>query len=152
MKSDEHPQDSNIHEAITEPTCVLLVPNGPHVGPTNLAIRDKGYYFTSTRFPESLNVSMPSKVSHVIIMPSPHPFPQDPVPVHCSVINETQLWPVRNWKKRPLRHTLDSLFQLTLKYKTCYRFRYTFFYYRQKSNKFSRGVWNCNQGPFTNMD
>ena len=37
---DETTSDSKVHGAIMEPTWVLSAPDGPHVGPMNLAIRD----------------------------------------------------------------------------------------------------------------
>ena len=36
----EHIPDSNVHGANMGPTWVLSAPDGPHVGPINLAIRD----------------------------------------------------------------------------------------------------------------
>ena len=33
--------DSKVHGANMGPTCVLSAPDGPHVGPMNLAMRDK---------------------------------------------------------------------------------------------------------------
>ena len=45
--------DSKVHGANMGPTCVLLTPDGPHVGPMNLGIRDSTtekifYQFSST--------------------------------------------------------------------------------------------------------
>ena len=37
---DETIPDSKVHGSIMGPTCVLSAPDGPHVGPMNLAIRD----------------------------------------------------------------------------------------------------------------
>ena len=38
-----HDQDSKVHGANMGPTCVLSAPDGPHIGPMNLAIREKWY-------------------------------------------------------------------------------------------------------------
>ena len=43
--------DSKVHGANIGPTWVLSAPDGPHVGPMNLAIRDS----TGVRFPEWLS-------------------------------------------------------------------------------------------------
>ena len=45
--------DSEVHGANMGPTWVLSVPNGPHVGPMNVAIRDNEYnkaFFTDVKF------------------------------------------------------------------------------------------------------
>ena len=45
--------DSKVHGANMGPTWVLLAPDGPHVGPMNLAIRDQGVQPRAlTKFPD----------------------------------------------------------------------------------------------------
>ena len=42
MEAVNHP-DSNVHGANMGHTCVLSDPDGPHVGPMNLAIKARQY-------------------------------------------------------------------------------------------------------------
>ena len=48
----QHDPDSKLHGANMGPTWVLLAPDGPHVGPMNLAIRGvKDVIFLSGTYP-----------------------------------------------------------------------------------------------------
>ena len=44
--SDHRIPDSKVHGADMEPTWVLSAPDGPHIGPMNLAIRDVSFYYS----------------------------------------------------------------------------------------------------------
>ena len=48
--------DSKVHEANMEPTWVLSAPDGPHVGPMNLAIRDVSSF--SEKMPQNITSSL----------------------------------------------------------------------------------------------
>ena len=44
---DEHNPDSKVHGANVGPTWVLPAPDGPQVGPMNLAIREPGIHVSA---------------------------------------------------------------------------------------------------------
>ena len=63
---DRNSPDSKLHGANMGPTWVLSAPDGPHVGPTNLAIRD------GKRFQIILRLHDPSLKTHVSVKVSVH--------------------------------------------------------------------------------
>ena len=95
---NENP-DSKVHGANMEPTWVLSAPDGPHVGPMNLAIRETTVGLCNKRYPSETDLKLnfhESFFAHNI--PLNHPIDSKFCKVHdsdCAVLYanfETIVW------------------------------------------------------------
>ena len=60
--------DSKVHGANMGPTWVLSVPDAPHVGPMNLAIRKQLFPSLGTKMPSVIVICFKNEKEHVFVI------------------------------------------------------------------------------------